>query len=217
VIRDWTPDWARKGLLELPDVVGVTLLGGNVLEIVRRTHGTFHAATTAATCLDGPTVDALLSQDPRVRFVARVPKDGFIAGSALQRARFRQIGIGTLADLLKAAGLADPTAFQNKEVSYVERMLRQHSRIREFSRVDDRRYQLTRSGLSEVTVVFLHHYDLTADGVRQAVDTYGGFSGIVKANPNGRITPAASQVAAELGLKLFYWSDFLGALHKPWT
>lgn len=103
------------------------------------------------------------------------------------------------------------------EVRFILRNLKQHTKIRNIRRLDNKRYLISRHGLEDVTVIALYDYDLAVEAVRSAVDVYGKFDAIFKGNPNGRISKNAYELANSMNIKVLMWGELLGELNRKWT
>lgn len=90
--------------------------------------------------------------------------------------------IGTLGELIRASSRDEPIhTYRNKEYGFFERAFRQHTGVREVTRLYDRLYQLhRRRGLSDFTVVLVDVYDVSAEDIRHVRDLYGRFDAAVK-------------------------------------
>ncbi|MGH8243271.1 MAG: hypothetical protein ACRETY_07985 [Steroidobacteraceae bacterium] len=134
---------------------------------------------------------------------------------ALFDSRARGIATGSYGDLLRVIGLEDVRSFVPKDIAFIERGLRQHDRIAGFERVHDRIYRIRRNDMPELMVAMLNEYELTGDHLRTARDRYGAFDLAVIADPNGRATGPAAEVAERLGVTILNWAGFYGRLNKP--
>lgn len=213
--KAWTGRWVAGKIRDLKEVSSVTLFSPQHIQLERKDYSPIVVGTTADKRLDAAILNPLISHTPVPDFVVNIPKESYIAGSALEIAAMRRIGIGGLGDLMRAVRLPDVGEYVNPEIEFLERGLTQHSRIERFNRKDDRSYFLIRKGLSSLRVVFLHEYELTADHLRTAVDRYGEFDIAVISNPNGNATSSASNVASSMSCRIYKWGVFLGALNRP--
>jgi hypothetical protein len=119
-----------------------------------------------------------------------------------------------MADLKRAVNIPDVSSYVSPEFRFVERGLSQHSRVEGYERLADRQYLIKRDRLDDVTVVFLHEYELTADSLRTARSRYGIFDMAVITDPNGDPTSSALRVADTLGCRIYKWGEFMGALNR---
>ena len=113
--------------------------------------------------------------------------------------------------------LVNPSSYIDRETLFRERGLNQHDRVKDFVRLDDNRYIISRHELPDVTVIFLYDYELSADAVRTAISECGSFQAIIKMNRNGSISTHAHQAATHTGRRILGWGEFLGELNRKWT
>jgi hypothetical protein len=212
----WTGAVVAKLLGKHDKVAGTDLLAPQKL-LVRRTNDLpeFLLGTTAAERLDDVVLRTLLDEHPDVSFVVNVPKESFATGAALKLARARGIPVGGVLDLLRVVKEPDVRLYTSKEFGFIERGLKQHTRVTGIERMDDRRYRIKRGELPDVVAVFVHDYELTADRVRTIRDQFVTFSDVVIANPNGKATASALRAAASSGCAVYKWGEFYGRLNKP--
>jgi len=156
-----------------------------------------------------------LSQAP-LDFIVNIPKDAVVMGSAIDLAAKVGVPIGGVRDLFRGLTCDSLKDYQDPDVYFVLRSLRQHSRVKEISRLDNRRYQIRRHGLSTVIALILDEYEVTADVVRTALDKFGDSQVIVCKNPNAGITSAAETAANSANLNIWKWKEFYGNLSKQW-
>ncbi len=209
-----TTQWVAGNLREARDVVDVDVVSDQTLRITRRKYAPFVAGVVSVIRVEADTVRAVVSQ-PDVEIVANVPKESFWTGDALRVASERGIATGSYGDLLRVIGLEDVRSFVPKDITFIERGLRQHDRIAGFERVHDRIYHIRRNGMPELVVAMLTEYELTGDHLRTARDRYGAFDLAVITDPNGRATRTATEVAGRLGAEVLNWAGFYGRLNRP--
>jgi hypothetical protein len=209
-----TTEWVAGNLRKAEHVSKVEVLSHQVLRVWRSNYAPYVAGIISATRVEADIVRPLVEPELGVEIIANVPKESYWTGEALRLAHENRIATGAYGDLLRVIDLQDVTAFQPKETVFVERGLRQHSRISTFERACDRLYRITRHNLPELNVVMLNEYELTADHIRTARDRYGEFSLAVITNPNGRATSSANEVARNMGVEILNWGGFLGRLNR---
>jgi len=213
-MSDWTGKWVAEKMKNHTEVMEVALLSPQRVELIRKLYPKIVIGTTAVDRLDANTLTPFLEGVPAVSFVVNVPKESYVAGSALQLGSKNGIGMGSFGDLMRAVLLPDVSQYVSKEIGFIERGLDQHTRVIAFERIDDRHYLLTRRHLDDVHVVFLNEYDVTADHVRTARTRYGPFTMLVITNPNGGATSSALDAASSIGCGIYKWGEFLGALNR---
>lgn len=213
-MSDWTGNWVAERMKGHTEVSDVVLLAMRHVELTRKKYHTVIVGTTAVERFDASALTSFLEVTPEVAFVVNVPQESYVTGSALRLSARHGIPVGGLGDLMRAVSLPDISEYVNKEVSFIERGLAQHTHVESYERLDDRRYLVKRHDLDELQVIFLNEYDLTADHVRTARSRYGVFTMLVITNPSGRATSSAGSAAAATGCRIYKWGDFMGALNR---
>jgi hypothetical protein len=151
----------------------------------------------------------------KVNFVVNIKKEGYLLGDLILFASKNGFSIGNLSDLNRALYLDNVSNYVSKTIVFIERGLRQHKAIQGFQRESDLSYLIFRKNhLPDITAVFLHEYELTAEHIRVARDRYGVFNMLVNTDPNGNLTQSAYLVAKELNVDIYKWGEFYGALNK---
>lgn len=209
-----TTEWVATSLRDADKVEKVDILSDRVLRIFRDEHDPFVAGIVSAPRVAAETIEPVVKSNLGVEIIANVPKEAYWTGSALNLAAENNIATGSLGDLYRALRMEDIRGYQPRETEFVERSLRQHTKVAGFSRLHDRLYRVRRHGLSQLDVVMLNEYELTADHVRTARDRYGKFSVVVITNPNGEATSSAEEAAEGMGAQIYKWGPFLGRLNK---
>ncbi|MGV0811179.1 hypothetical protein ABQF34_04410 [Mycolicibacterium boenickei] len=208
-----TARWAADRLNECTFVTSVEV-DGNRLSIVREEHP---AASVGVLSLNDVTADDVLSLVEgvqRVDFVLNVPRTGRFMGDAIEQLALRNVGWGRLGDAIRALRDCDVLGdYEERELAYVMRGLRQHRQVTELALLDDHRIAVVRRGLPELVVFVGSMYQPTADSVRGAIDRYGEFDIFAATNPNSDPTAEAIQVAVDAGIRMLKWRETLAALY----
>lgn len=208
-----TSKWVASNLREAEGVSNIEVLADQVLRVSRTKYGPYVAGIVSATRVEALTILGIIESGFDVEIIVNVPSESFWTGAALNLASSNHIAAGAYGDLFRVIRSPDVRTFVPSEIEFVERGLRQHSRISSFERVHDRLYRLERDGLPDLTVAILNEYELTADHLRTACDRYGKFSVAVITNPNGNPTSSAEGVAQDLGIEILNWRPFFSRLH----
>lgn len=149
------------------------------------------------------------------QFVVNVPSKAIWSGRAIEFVHDAPSAFGTFGDLIRASRQDCVSTYRNREYSFFERAFRQHTAVREVTRLYDRLYQLRRSlGLPDITVVLVEAYDVSAEDIRNARELYGRFDAAVKTTSYGSITTAARKAAESMGAKVFKFGELMGRLKK---
>lgn len=216
----WAPAWAAERLEQMDFINECRTGGGAVIVVERKMLPTVRIAAVAVEVLDQQVLEDVLDQSGSICFVLNVPKEARITGAAIESARRAGIAIGDMGDTIRALrDEPNPASYVHADTKFIERGLRQHSQISSWRLLDRGRYEVATNRGYTVRVVVTRTYEVTADAVRTEFDRFDGdLDAYVTANPNAReVSPQALQVGAQIGLKVLRWSEFLGALNRPWT
>lgn len=212
----WTPRWVAGRLQGHHRVTHVETEDDGCLVVTRTDDTAVLVGTLSTDLLEKNDLTYWVARAERPAFVVNVSAGGRTAESAFMAAEAAGFAIGGMGDLYRALGEPNPARYVHPEVRNVSRMLRQHSRVESFRRLDDRKYCICRRELDDIVVAILNEYELTAEAVRAAVERYGRVQGIVNSNPLGGGTRAAFEALDSAGIPYFAWSEFYKALHKSW-
>jgi hypothetical protein len=197
------------------DKVNVTAIDDALIRIERPHYPPVEFVCIKADPLTFDRFESLHEEYPGASFVLVLPRNAIINGSVYRAAEAAGVAVGGWADAMRAARDADPGQYVYRETEYIERILRQHSRVSEFERLDNFRYRIRRRGLGEFVAYIGYNYEITADDVRTAIDRLGGFDAFVTANPNAQdFSPQAMSVGAQANIKIMRWGEFMSALHS---
>lgn len=152
----------------------------------------------------------------RPQFVVNVPSKAIWSGPAIDFIHDAPAAFGTFGELGKAAREDSVCTYRNKNYNFFERAFRQHTAVSDVTRLYDRVFQLHRyRRLSDVKVVLIDAYDMSAEDIRNAYDLYGRFDAAVKMSSYGSVTTAASDAAGTIGAEAFKFGELMGRLNKP--
>src|SRR6266404_1296691 len=213
----WSGKWVAEKIRSHDKVTGVTVLSSNVIRVSRESGDDLKIATMSSSRVNAETIEALLKGTGEIDFVVNIPKDAYVIGDTFALAEEKKFGFGGLGDLFAALNSKSVRTYLNGEFTFALRSVRQHSKVVNVARLDNRRLLVERKGLQPVIVLILNDYELTADHVRVGIERYGEFQAIVRSNPNGRVTMAATTSAADSGVRIFDWSEFLSELNREWN
>jgi hypothetical protein len=208
--------WVANKIAKHDNVKSVEVVGGKI-QVCREKGEDVTIAAMSARRVDARAVQAVLSQVGDVDFVTNIPKDAYILGDTYQLASECNFGFGGFGELLSALNLPSPRAYISSEFGFVLRSLQQHDKVRNVTRLDDRRLLIDREGLEPVVVLVLNDYELAAEQVRAGIERYGEFQAIVRSNPNSRVTGAATSAADDARVRIFSWRELMGELNRKWN
>lgn len=191
--------------------------GSGLLEISRKGHAPFTAAAIGIKdVVNRDHVSPLFKLEKKPLFVVNVPSKTIWSGSAIDTVHAAPAAFGTLGDLIRASRGDSVPAYRNKSYQFFDEAFRQHTAVRDVTRIYDKVFRLHRyREMPDVTVVLIDAYDMSAENVRNARAQYGQFDAALKMTSYGSITTAADEAAAAMGAQTFKFGDFLRRLNKP--
>lgn len=208
-------DWIIPKLLENGDVEKAIPLEDIYLEIHSKQGNKLIAAILPDSTVTLKIAEAALSHKTiHPQIIVTVPRNSLWSGGAIDLARSKGIAWGGVGELHRAIDSHDIPSIQKKEYDFVERLLRQHDKVAGLERVYDRVYKIKRTIAEPLKVMLMNEYEITAEHVRQARDTYGEFDIILKTNSYGGITTGAIDAAKLLSIEILKFGPFLGRLNK---
>src|SRR5882757_422781 len=140
----------------------VDSVGSGFLEIVRKDQFPFTAVAIGVRDVITRVHVAPLfgGNERRPEFVVNVPSKAIWSGTAIEIIHDAPAAFGALGELIRASREDRVSTYRNKEHSFFERAFRQHSAVRDITRLYDRVFQLHRyRGLKDVTVALVDAYD----------------------------------------------------------
>ncbi|TDH22334.1 hypothetical protein [Mycobacteroides franklinii] len=197
------------------DFVTSIEVDGNRLSIVRDSRPTASVGVLSVRDVTAADVLPLVEGVQSVDFVLNKPKTGRFMGDALELLELKNVGWGGLGDAIRALRDFDRLGdYQERELTFVMRGLRQHGRVTSLTLLDDHRIAVVRQGLPDRVVFVGSMYQPTAETVRDAIDRYGDFDLFAATNPNSDPTAEAIEVAADAGIQMLKWRETLAALYR---
>jgi hypothetical protein len=215
---DGVAKWIANKLKDEGALSVVESIGSGFLEIACKDGTRFTAAAIGIQDVIGRDHVVPLFELEKIQpqFVVNVPSKAIWSGSAIDFIHDAPAAFGTFGELIRASREVPVSAYRNKNYIFFERAFRQHTAVREVTRLYDRVFQLGRGrGLPDVTVVLVDAYDMSAEDIRNARDRYGKFQAALKTSSYGSITTAANDAAASMGAEAFKFGELLGRLNKP--
>jgi hypothetical protein len=127
-----TTEWVADSLRQADKVSKVDVLSERILRISREEHDPFVAGIVSAPCVEAKIIQPLVTSDVGVEIIANVPKEAYWTGGALELAAENKVATGSLGDLYRVLRMEEVRGYQPRETEFVERGLRQHSRVTHF-------------------------------------------------------------------------------------
>jgi hypothetical protein len=208
-------DWIIEKLEDEEKVESTNISSENLLNIVRTGGPNLSVTKTSLEIIKIEDIKAILSVQ-KADFILHTFKEPFIYGDVFDYLDSKQKVLGGFGDLLKIAGEDQNWPYLPSNVHFIVRGLEQHTKVRSVRRLDNKRYEISRHGLETVSIIALDDYDLGIESIRNAVDKFEKFDAVFKANPNGRITSNAIELADSREIKVFTWRELLGKLNVKW-
>lgn len=217
----YSDTWSKQFLIEKLQKFGsiqeINSVGENLVKITRKKGIDFIGFTMSMEKIDYQTIKEICDSNSKLNFITNIKKQYCISSEALTYLEGKNISFGGLGDFMRFCNKDDNELIEDKEFSFVSRGLRQHIRVTNYKRLDNRRIKISRLGLPDVIGIMINDYDISIESVRSAKDLYDDFKVIIKTNPNGKITSEAEEVANHLKIEICKWGDFLGKLNSQWT
>lgn len=208
--------WCLNNIKEHDAVADVELIGDNLLR-VKVKNGVGDGFLILTKSEESSTTDSVNGFDcDSLDFFLNINKDAYIDGNLLRLASVFNFAIGDLGDLFRALKYPNISNYVSPNASYVMRALDQHSRVKRFERLDNRRFRIHRTDLDDVIIIVLYDYIFTPDVIRSAIKKHGRFDAILVANNNCQPTADCATVAANAGFRILNWTQLMSDLHRAW-
>ncbi|NHR07912.1 hypothetical protein HA052_22215 [Chromobacterium haemolyticum] len=210
-----TTAWVAQTMAKKQGVLGVEKVGERSIRISREDYPPYVAGIVSKLSVSAQDVRDVLASDPTVDIVINVPSHGIWTGSAIEVTRAAGVAFGGMGDLQSCIAKEDPRAYVKSEFAFIERALRQHTKVSGITREADRLFLVHRHGAGDVRVLALYEYELTGEHLRTARERYSRFDLVLISNPNGKPTGGAKSVAEELQVETYMLGGLLGRLNRP--
>lgn len=212
---NWTGQWAKNKLQENKDVTSIKLTNPNLLEIAYKHNGKYKVAT-----MDLPEISRLdlnkLLNGENISFVLNITPGPYISGDALKFSSERGFSIGGMGDLLRALSEKNLANYVPPDARFILRGLRQHRKVSGAERLDSLRIEIEMITYSNIIILVLSDYELTADSFRSAMERVPDFDAVLASNPNREPTNECLEAVASTGKKIFTWKELFKELNSPW-
>ncbi|WP_332452494.1 hypothetical protein [Chryseobacterium aquaticum] len=213
---DWSKNFLIEKLKDFNSAKKIISIDQNLIEIERKKGINFHSFILSLEIVEHEKIEEICEKYSDLNFIVNIKKQYNISAKTTKFLNDKNISFGSLRDFMRYCNERDNNILIDKEFSFVSRGLRQHDKVKNFERLDNRRIKVTRIGLPTIVVIMINDYDITAESIRFAVDLYGDFHVVVKTNPNGSITDQAIVVGDKLKIDICKWGIFLGKLNSKW-
>lgn len=205
--------WMVSKLKEGNEVDSVEITGDRVIKIVMNKGEVYRIGGIDTPNLNLTDLREYL-EGRELNFIVSKGGLGYAHGDALELLRERNIEMDSFGRVAYAITLEDPSSHLDKENKFISRGLIQHSDVFQLNRVTNRKYEILRFGLSNLTILAIGDYDLSAEAVRSSVAIHGSCDLIAASNPYARITPEAVIAAQSMGAEIFKWGELLSRISR---
>ncbi len=208
----WADAWVCKHVVAHDKVSAATPLGSNLIEacIDEMPHPVKVASVSVPVLTAADIREVYIDQ--AIEFVINVVRDALVEGDAIRFAEAIPIGLGGVGDFYVAVNERSFKKYVPKETRFILRGLRQHTHVKSVERLNDRAYKIVRHGHTDMRILALNQYDLTADALRDGIDKYGVCDVGLASNPNCRLSGECIEAAKHCGVLVLKWNQLLGGL-----
>jgi hypothetical protein len=202
--------WAAKAIKAKDGVSDVRIVENNILTIERDSLPSFNVAAISTSFVDQNQFRQIMSLG-NIDFLLNISKEGTFDGG-IYAFTLGRCGLGGMGDLLRCLSEDSPRNYIDKEASFILRGLQQHSKVERVNRIRRNIYEIQLHSQKLVKVIAINDYDITAESIRNALQSDIKFNVIVKSNPNGRITNEAYAASKASEIPVLKWGQLLGYL-----
>ncbi len=208
--KPWIANWITEKHDQIEDY---TVVNDNLVKLKRKNKNYILLYNISESNVGMDDINKIVSQNDKIDFIFNTVKDAYYEGNVLNYCEQNQIGIGNTSDLFSALNMDNPSQYIDKGAQFILPGLRQHTKVNEVIRLNNKTYYIERILLKPVKVLALNEYELNATAVRNGVKTYGKPDIILSSNPNGRISTKANEAAKSIGLDIISWGELLKELN----
>ncbi len=152
----------------------------------------------------------------KLDFILNIKSEAIYKGEIYSFLDDHKISFGNLSDLYRVISQSENWPYLHRDVKFVLRGLKQHSKVIKVERLDNKRLKIIRRNLPSVIIVATNDYEVNAESIRKLKDDFNSFDAILASNPIGRITSQANSVASMINVPLYNWSELYSELNKSW-
>lgn len=152
----------------------------------------------------------------KLDFILNIKTEAIYKGEIYSFLDDHKISFGSLSDLYRVISQGENWPYLHRDVKFVLRGLKQHSKVIKVERLDNKRLKIIRKNLPSVIIVATNDYEVNAESIRKLKDDFNSFDAILASNPIGRITSQANSVANMIDVPLYNWSELYSELNKSW-
>lgn len=213
---NWSGTFLKEKLSNFDKIQKIGLIASNLLEVQRKKGKSFFTFTMSLKLIELNDIKEILENNSNLNFIVNIKKEYRISGSAISYLNSKSVSFGGMGDIMRFSNQRDNSLYVDKEYSFVQRGLSQHTKVKSLERLDNKRIKIERYSMKEVIAVMNNDYDLGSESVRSYKDRFKDFKVIICTNPNARVTSEADSIANSLKIDICAWGDLLGKLNTFW-
>ena len=211
----WVVPWVVEKLLTVNGIEAVDAMSSGLLRVTRKQHSPFNiGAMGVEAVVETSNVTPLFETADEPQFIVNVPTTAIWTGAAIDFVHENGAAFAGFSDLIRATRESSVPSYRYHEYRFVMQGLTQHNAVASLTRLYDRKFLVHRRRHSDLTLVLVDAYQVSADDVRTARELYGAFDTVLKMTSYGGVTTAARVAAASMGAKIFKWGELLRRLNR---
>jgi len=215
MIEDSLTKWALGKIKEHDEVSSAEIIEDGVI-VIKRISGTqIRVGSFSFDELNLENINQIVDSF-RLDFILNIKSGAIYKGEIYSFLDDHKISFGSLSDLYRVISQSENWPYLHRDVKFVLRGLKQHSKVTKVERLDNKRLKIIRRNLPSVIIVATNDYEVNAESIRKLKDDFNSFDAILASNPIGRITSQAYSVASMLNVPLYDWSELYSELNRLW-
>jgi len=214
---NWSGTFLKEKLSNFDKIQKIESKASNLFEVQRKKGESFFTFTMSLELIELNVIKEILEHNSNINFIVNIKKEYLISGSAIGYLNSKRVSFGGMGDIMRFSNQRDNSLYVDKEYSFVQRGLSQHTKVKSLELLDNKRIKIERYSMKEVISVMNNDYDLGSESVRSYKNRFKDFKVIICTNPNARVTSDAYSIANSLKIDICTWGDFLGKLNTFWN
>jgi hypothetical protein len=215
MIEDSLSKWALEKIKTHEEVSSAEIIEDNLI-IIKRISGTqIRVASFSFDELNLKNITEIVNTF-KLDFILNIKSGAIYKGEIYSFLDDKKISFGSLTDLYRVISQSENWPYLHRDVKFVLRGLKQHSKVINVERLDNKRLKIIRKNLPYVIIVATNDYEVNAESIRKLKDDFNNFDAILASNPIGRITSQAFSVASMIDVPLYNWKELYSKLNKSW-
>ena len=208
-------NWIIQNIKKHDNVASISIEVDNVM-LIQRKEGVQIRVAVISSQITGSSLVFDTVDNSSFDFLLNIPKNSYTIGSIFEYLDSKKISYGGLGDLFRLLSNERNWPYQPQEVAFIMRGLRQHDKVANVRRLDDRRYLIIRKNFPDVVILALNDYELNTESIKNGKEVYKDFDAILTSNPNARMTEEAASITSSMKIPVFQIRDLLIQLNRAW-